>query len=270
MYPFTQNHDHLQLYSSQTWEGEGENYKNIRSEWYNLDNIETEDIFTSINTGVAVSGKWFQDGGDGSLASEKREKRIYCRKGKATFKCTGSSIVLRVYVNPLYGKADVRIDGVLPSAMAHGNQQRDVASCDKNDFDGSWGEEYIDLTLGNNMEPIEHTVELYMENDDSGVGGWFCIAGYKTNLYTNKTRYFDCYITPYKIPANKETLSFYNSCDDYDDDYWPESICDLAVYFDDYFVDILGNKMGWVTSEEILIFILTFKVLNLRVKKIKP
>jgi len=248
MYPFTKNTDYLQIESHRTCEDQGVNYINVREEWHNIDVITKEDTFVN-PLWYIITGQWFTDGGDPAAPKEVRERRIYCRKGKATITFTGTCILLRIYVNPLYGSADIRIDGVLPSTLADVVDPVDVLSFNSYDYvDETLGQEYLDIPIATGITDTEHTLEIYCENDDTGLGGWCPISGYKVSEFGNKTGSRNCYIMDKKSSTNVEKFSLWNRIEP---SIGREAVVNISIVFGSLFVDRNGVQLGTVTESEL-------------------
>lgn len=156
----------------------GLNYVNARLKWYDASSFTTENNFTDPDTNISIYGEWWVDDGDLAMPEAEREPRIVCKKGKVTFQVSGKTVILRVFLDPDFGNAKVRIDGVKPSTISGAVDFTDTVSANADDC-GSAGNEYKDIVLADNLSDTEHTVELYCNNTANGNGGYFPISGAK-------------------------------------------------------------------------------------------
>jgi len=157
---------------------EGLNFINAYFKWYDLSCLTTINQYTHPISSNVITGEWWQDSGDLALIENEREVRVVCKKGKLTFKVTGKTIIIRVFLNPSFGSGLVYIDGVKPSDIANVLNPMDEIITNS-DLLGSWGNEYVDFVLADNLEDIEHTIEVYCNNTERGNAGYFAVSGAK-------------------------------------------------------------------------------------------
>lgn len=161
---------------------EGQNFKEIRADWFDISAFKLDDTF--VLNGATVKGAWIQDSGDQAAPFETREKRAFCVKGKASATFSGTSISVRASLNPGWGRAKVLIDGQLPSTIPGLTQFSDYVTCDS-DIYGSWGNEFKDEMIADNLPPGNHTLELICS--DNSANAFFIFSGFKTYSYNNKS-----------------------------------------------------------------------------------
>lgn len=160
---------------------EGQNSEEVHSVFHSAFEFSRLDVFTS--GGSTYRGSWVADGGDLAAPANTRERRLLCILGRASFTFTGTSISLRTSLNPGWGLAHILIDGVKPSTIPGLTTALDVVSCESEAL-GSWGNEYIDQVVADNLAPGTHTIELSCI--DNSATQFFVFSGAKVYDYTKK------------------------------------------------------------------------------------
>jgi len=188
--PFTSKDQYLQLMTSNFHQGE--NRENVRELWIPATQFEQINSFANVDDSF-VKGEWISDI-DPSLPAEIQELRIFCIKGKARLEFYGTNIVLRLGLNPTWGKADVRIDGMVPSAIPGLVVARDVVSCASEDYVGQPCAIYYDVTIADGLPDGKHTIELYCDNFSDGKCGFFICSGAKVASFNNNSLSRDLWI----------------------------------------------------------------------------
>ena len=188
--PFTSKDQYLQLMTSNFHQGE--NRENVRELWIPATQFEQINSFTHVDDSF-VKGEWISDI-DPSLPAEIQELRIFCIKGKARLEFYGTNIVLRLGLNPTWGKADVRIDGMVPSTIPGLVAARDVVSCASEDYVGQPCAIYYDVTIADGLPDGKHTIELYCDNFSDGKCGFFICSGAKVASFNNNSLSRDLWI----------------------------------------------------------------------------
>lgn len=182
---------------------EGQNFKEIRAEWFDISSFKLDDTF--LDGTKTVKGSWIQDSGDQAAPFESREKRAFCIKGKASSTFTGTTVSIRASLNPGWGIAYVLIDGVKPSTIPGLTEFRDTVSCDSDEF-GSWGNEFMDQIVADNLPPGPHTIQLVCK--DNKDNAFFIFSGMKTYSHDNKTLDISTWVldTKERTQKNKMTI----------------------------------------------------------------
>lgn len=161
---------------------EGQNNQEVHATFLEGGLFTRDDVFQS--GGVTYRGSWVADGGDLAAPANTRERRLLCNLGRAAITFTGTAISLRTSMNPGWGTANVLIDGVKPSAIAGLTTAKDIVSCEA-DSVGSWGNEYIDQLIADNLPPGTHTMELLCTSNSATE--FFVFSGAKVYDFGKKT-----------------------------------------------------------------------------------
>ena len=160
---------------------EGQNSQEVHATFMPASTFTREDVFKVGTT--TYRGSWVADGGDLAAPENTRERRLLCNIGRAVINFTGTSISVRTSLNPGWGLAHILIDGVKPSTIAGLTTAKDTLTCDSESFD-SWGNEYIDQLVADNLAPGTHTLELLCT--DNSATQFFVISGAKVYDYAKK------------------------------------------------------------------------------------
>lgn len=161
---------------------EGKNYQEVHAHWYNLQSTTLTDRFY-VGT-KEYRGSWSQDGGDSAAPADTRERRALCITGEATFTFTGTSVAIRVSVNPGWGAGTVLVDGVPPSTIPGVTEYKDVVTCNSETY-SSWGNEFIDVVLADNLPAGQHTVTIRCTGNSQTA--FFVFSGFKVYDYSKNT-----------------------------------------------------------------------------------
>jgi hypothetical protein len=191
--------DKLAVYSDRC--RAGQDFINLRLKYKELADISFPVKFSYPDTTDVVLSNWVTDL-DATLDASVQEKRTYCTKGKAVVKFTGTTCIIRIGKYYGWGSADVYIDGVRPSTISNVVTPLDtVSSLATTDVSAGYGQNYpsstpfhstyeidsitnhgyYDYVLADNLSPGEHTLELYVNNDDGAIFVFTCIK------YTDNT-----------------------------------------------------------------------------------
>lgn len=160
----------------------GGNTQEIRAEFSDTAAFTLDEKFSYL--GSAYAGSWALDTGDLSSPAAKREKRFFGVVGKATFNFTGTSLAVRISLNPGWGRAYVLIDGQIPSTIAGLSRFKDVITCDS-EAHQSAGQEFLDEVVADNLAPGAHKLELICYDNDNQ--GFFVCSGVKVYSFDNKS-----------------------------------------------------------------------------------
>lgn len=166
------SHNYLHVVTDLTIEGQ--NSQEIHATFMPATGFAREDVFKVGAT--TYRGSWVADGGDLAAPENTRERRLLCNLGRAAITFTGTSISLRTAVNPGWGVAHILIDGVKPSTLAGLTVAKDIISCEAESL-GSWGNEYIDQMVADNLAPGTHTLEMLCT--DNSATQFFVFSGAK-------------------------------------------------------------------------------------------
>lgn len=161
---------------------EGQNTQEVHASFLEATGFAREDVFKVGST--TYRGSWVADGGDLAAPANTRERRLLCNLGRASITFTGTSISLRTSLNPGWGQAHILIDGVKPSTLAGLTVAKDAISCDAESL-GSWGNEYIDQLVADNLAPGTHTLELLCT--DNSATQFFVFSGAKVYDFAKKS-----------------------------------------------------------------------------------
>lgn len=164
----------------------GQNTEEVHATWNDVTTLTLEDNFKVGST--SYRGGWTQDGGDMSAPENTREPRAFCVTGKCTIQFTGTTVAIRVSVNPQWGKASVLIDGVKPSLISGVVTPVDTLSCNADDY-GSWGNESFDVVVADNLPAGPHTLTLTCTAN--GGQAYFVMSGYKVYSRSKVDLYAD-------------------------------------------------------------------------------
>ncbi|WP_370682273.1 hypothetical protein [Comamonas sp. GB3 AK4-5] len=225
--------DYLHIVSDKSWAGE--NFIDWRARWYTLDEIEQIGVFDMPGVAGKVRGEWVAEGGDQSVAPEKREPRTLAKKGKLALRFTGTNITIRLGVNPGWGVGQVYIDGKKPSTIPGVSLAKDSFTCDANAH-GSWGNEYLDITLADGLSPSEHLLEVYCNNSTSGAGGFVVVTGCKVFAQANVTRDVSAWIAARTELAQGEAFKVTNLSG--------KTVCNVRLRFPRSMVSPLGAALS--------------------------
>lgn len=199
--------DYLHIISSESWAGQ--NFIDIRANYLGLEAIQQDAIFTMPGSPKVISGEWVAEGGDQSLPAVMREPRVLAKKGKLTVKFKGTNISIRLGLNPAWGSGACYIDGVKPSTIAGATAAADVLYCDSEKH-ASWGNEYRDFLIVDNLADKEHTLEIYCNNITDGSGGFFVVTCCKVFAQSNLTRTRDLWVLSNAALRQPESWTFQN------------------------------------------------------------
>lgn len=227
--------DYLHIISDKSIDGF--NYIDWRQKWYGIDDME-QIATAQIPGGVVVRGEWVAEGGDLTLPPEQREPRILAKKGKLRVVFSGTNITTRLGVNPGWGVGAVYIDGKKPSQIPGLSVFKDELTCDSEAY-GSYGNEYLDVTVADNLPDGEHVLEVYLNNPAEGVGGFFVITGLKVFSDKNRSRQRDAWIEPRTDLPQSETMRFRNMS--------PRDMHNVVLSYPQGLVDASGNPLGTVS-----------------------
>lgn len=214
----------------------GRNYIDWRGQWFGLDKVE-QIATAQIPGGVAIRGEWVAEGGDATLPAEDREPRILAKKGKLRVVFTGTNISVRVGVNPGWGIGQVWIDDQKPSQIPGLSAALDNITCDSDAY-GSYGNEYIDVTIADNLPNKEHVLEIYCNNPGEGVGGFFVVTGFKVFSEENRSRKREAWIEPRVDLPQPEVMKLRN--------YSPRDVHNVTLIYPTGLVTPSGVQLGTV------------------------
>lgn len=231
--------DYLHVISDRAWAGE--NFIDWRAVWFPASQIDQIGVFTMPGGGT-VRGEWVTEGGDQSIEPQKREPRILAKKGKLELHFTGTNITIRIGVNPGWGSGQVYIDGQKPSTIAGLSIAQDSFTCDS-DAHGSWGNEYLDITLADGLAPGAHFLEVYCNNAAAGAGGFVVVTGCKVFSQENVTRDVSAWIAARAELAQGEALKLVNLS--------AKTIHDVHLRFPAGLVSPAGGSLGDVALGDI-------------------
>lgn len=203
---------------------QGQNFTEVHSKFIPTQDITFEDVFDW--QGTRIRGSWSADGGDLAAPEDTRERRYLCISGKASFKFTGSSVALRVSLNPGWGQAHVLIDGRSPSTIPGVSFSRDIVSSNA-DTANSWGNESRDLLLADNLPNGEHTVELFCVDNNSKA--FFVTSGAKTYDWKKKDLGADKFVIDQEEKAQPLKLTVRSTSTD--------AAIGTKLEFDPFFLD---------------------------------
>lgn len=188
---------------------QGQNFTEVHATFIPTQDIVFEDVFDW--QGTRIRGSWSADGGDLAAPEDTRERRYLCTTGKATFKFTGTSVALRVSLNPGWGRAHVLIDGRSPSTIPGVTYATDIVSSNA-DLANSWGNETRDFLLADNLPSGEHTVELFCVDNNSKA--FFVVTGAKTYSWEKKDIGADKFVINQEEKAQPLQLSVRSTSSD--------------------------------------------------------
>jgi hypothetical protein len=205
--------DAVLIQSSETWEGVGTNFRDNRSQWFNINDAGislSAGAFTIPPSTHVANSDWVRDAGPNTIDASLQEKRAFCLKGAVTINFTGTTLVLRVNTDWGWGNAHkVYIDGVQPSTIGGIQGYANTVSCDSAGY-GLEGPGYADVMVADGLSNGPHTCVVYA----NGTGeGYFAIAGFKTYSFaSNALVKATAWIVPSatKLPQNMQTLSMIN------------------------------------------------------------
>lgn len=163
------------------------NYLHIASDMViaGMNTQEVHATFSDTSFITQTGGDWSSDGGDLAAPANTREPRIFCIKGTATLQFSGTSVALRISVNPGWGTASILIDGVKPSTIAGVVTPNDTVTCNSDTLD-LLGNQYIDQIVADNLPDGAHTLTITC-NNSSTQQAFFVLSGYKVYSYAKKS-----------------------------------------------------------------------------------
>ncbi|MCI4437665.1 MAG: hypothetical protein JHC33_12735, partial [Ignisphaera sp.] len=182
--------DKLAVYSDKC--RDGQDFINLRLHYIDINDINFPAKFSYPNSSEIVESNWIIDV-DQVLPENVREKRTFCTKGKASVSFIGTTCIIRVGISYNWGNADVYIDGVRPSEIPNVINPLDTVSSNEtlNVKNG-----YYDYVLADNLTPGQHTLELYINNDEKAFFVFTCIK-YTDTTHNSLTLDLPLYINPY-------------------------------------------------------------------------
>jgi hypothetical protein len=161
---------------------EGKNFQEVHAYWHSLQDVTLTDRF--LVGAREYRGSWSQDGGDSAAPKETRERRALGITGQTSFTFTGTSLAIRVSVNPGWGVGSVLVDGVPPSTIQGVTEASDIVTCNS-DFYSSWGNEFIDVVLADNLPAGQHTVTISCTGNAQTA--FFVFSGFKVYDFNKNT-----------------------------------------------------------------------------------
>lgn len=203
---------------------QGQNFTEVHAEFIPTTAMTFEDVFDY--QGTRIRGSWSADGGDLAAPEETRERRYLCIAGKASLKFVGSSISLRMSLNPGWGRAIVLIDGKVPSTIPGLSYSRDFASSNAEEF-ASWGNETRDQLLADNLPYGEHLLELFIVGNSSKE--FFVTSGAKIYNWDKKRLDADKYVINYNEKVQEFKLKVSSTSSD--------SAIQTRMTFDPFFLN---------------------------------
>lgn len=207
--------DALLVQSNKTWDGEGQNYRDNRSAWFNkadpsVDISATSFVMPDGTTHVNATN-WTIDSGPVGLDVSLLEDRAFCTKGLLRFSFTGTTLVMRLNIDFGWGTGHtVLIDGVAPLSIAGVLGGTNTLSCDAETY-GLGGAGYIDVLVADGLPNTAHTVNIYV---NKGASGFFSFVGYKVYGFASRDLLVDglwVAAASLKLPQNQSTLSLINN-----------------------------------------------------------
>lgn len=226
--------DYLHIKSDKTIAGK--NYIDWRAKWLGLDDVE-QIATAQIPGGPAIRGEWVAEGGDATLPPEDREPRILAKKGKLRVVFSGTNITARIGVNPGWGVGQIWIDDKRPTEIPGLSVAQNEITCNSEAY-GSFGNEYLDVTIADNLPAGDHVLEIYCNNPGEGVGGFVVVTGFKVFSEDNKTRNSEAWIEPRADLPQKEVMRITNMSG--------KGIHNVALSFPSALVDESGNPLSTV------------------------
>lgn len=166
----------------------GQNKKEVQASFTPATALQFTNTFKVGNK--QYNGEWVSDGGDLAAPAPTQEPRSFCVVGQATFSFTGTSIALRLSLNPGWGSASLLIDGVKPSTISGVVGAKDTVTSDAT-ANGSNGNETRDFMIADNLPPGAHTLTITATN--SNPQAFFVIVGIKVYSHLNTTANPDCW-----------------------------------------------------------------------------
>ena len=201
-----------------------ENFTEVHAEFIPTTEMNFEDVFDY--QGKRIRGSWSADGGDLAAPEDTRERRYLCTSGKASLRFKGSSIALRMSLNPGWGRAVVLIDGRPPSTIPGLSYARDFASSNAEEF-ASWGNETRDQLLADNLPDGEHLLEVFCVGNNSKE--FFVTSGAKVYNWKKKNLSADKYVINHEEKSQPLTLTVKSTSSD--------SAINTKLEFDPFFLD---------------------------------
>lgn len=205
--------DALLVQSTETWDGSGTNYRDNRSQWFNLDAASlslSSGKFTIPPSTNVSSSDWVIDSGPGTVALALQERRAFCLKGAVTIQFTGTTLVLRLNTDFGWGTSHkVYIDGVQPSTIGGILTYANTVSCDSKSYQLA-GPDYVDVVVADGLTDGPHTCVVYANGANQA---YFAIAGYKVYGFQSRDlAQSRVWIVPSsrKLAQNQQALSLVN------------------------------------------------------------
>lgn len=203
---------------------QGQNFTEVHAHFIPTTEMTFEDVFNYQS--ARIRGSWSADGGDLAAPEDTRERRYLCISGKAVLKFRGTSIAIRMSLNPGWGRANVLIDGRKPSTIPGLSYARDVASSNAEEF-ASWGNEFRDQLLADNLPDGEHTLELFAVDNKSKE--FFVTSGAKVYDWKKKNLDADKYVINHTEKSQPIQLTLRSTSSD--------SALNTSLVFDPFFLD---------------------------------